>query len=76
MKMKHISSTMGSQKVEPTAKAVNPGFAAGIGNKIGNHASDGGTIRARHETMYEGRGFSSPGIGGGNMGNKGTQGKH
>ncbi|MDE2106420.1 MAG: hypothetical protein KGL39_54900, partial [Patescibacteria group bacterium] len=69
MKMKHISNVMGSQKVEPVARAVSPGAVSQIGNKIGNHASDGGgTIRVRHETMYEGKGYKSPGIGGGNMG--------
>lgn len=71
-----IKSMSGSQKTEPVSRAVNPAYPAGMGNKIGNHAMDSGTIRVRHETMYEGKGYKAPGIGGGNMGNKGTQGKH
>lgn len=63
--------------MEPAPRVVNPSAVAQIGNKIGNHASDGGgTIRVRHEQMYEGKGYKAPGIGGGNMGNKGTQGRH
>lgn len=76
MKMKYAHSGGGGQKSEPNPRAVNPAYAAGIGAKIGNHAMDQGTIRAKHEQMYEGRGYKAPGTGRSNHGNSGTQGRH
>lgn len=73
MKIKHVDS---GRKVEPMSKAVNPSYVAEMGNKIGNHSMENGTIRVKHETMYEGKGYKAPMAGGSNHGNRGTQGRH
>lgn len=45
------NSGRGSQKVEPSAKAVDPGSVAGIGIKTG---------RATSKPLYQGRGYEAP----------------
>lgn len=50
---------MGSTKVEPKSKAVNPAYPAGMGIMKGNHY-DGGTARVTKVPMYEGRGLKAP----------------
>lgn len=73
MKIRHADA---SRKMEPISRAVNPSYVAEMGNKIGNHATGEGTIRVKHETMYEGKGYKAPMSGSSNMGNRGTQGRH
>lgn len=53
------------QKVEPNPKAVNPGAVSYLGNKLGNHATEGDGIgRDGGATPWDaGRGYRAPGIG-------------
>lgn len=53
---------MGSTKVEPKSRAVNPAYPASMGIMRGNHA-DTGTVRVNKIPMYEGRGLKAPMVG-------------
>lgn len=46
------SSRMGSTKTEPRSRAVDPGYTAQLGNKVG--------VARAIEPMYEGRGLRAP----------------
>lgn len=66
---------MGSKKVEPTPHAVNVAAVQRLGTKVGNHAMEQGTVRVRHEPLYEGRGLKAPMVG--TTSHKaGSQGRH
>lgn len=54
------TSRSGATKVEPKTRVVPPAYAAQIGLKQGNHATDAGTIRVQRIPMYEGRGLQAP----------------
>lgn len=57
------SSGSGSQKIEPRSQAVNPGAVSYLGNKLGNHVTDGGTVSGGETPWDAGRGYRAPGIG-------------
>lgn len=50
------------QKVEPTSRGVNPGAVSYLGNKLGNHTTDGGEVsRDGGATPWSaGRGYNPP----------------
>lgn len=56
------SSRPEGRKMEPTPKAINPGWADGLGQHMGNHAMDAGTFKPRITPMDAGRGFEAPAI--------------
>lgn len=51
------------RKVEPRSKAINPGYADGIGQSYGNHATEAGTSNYKGPAESAGRGYSAPSIG-------------
>ena len=56
-----VKSGPGSQKVEPTSRAVNPAGVAQIGSAMGNHATESGKIMyGVSKPLYAGRGFEAP----------------
>ena len=74
MKQGTANSRMGSQKVEPMSKAINPGAVADMGNMKGNHA-DTGDMPFHSTPMDAGRGYRAPAIGS-TTHKGGSQGKH
>lgn len=48
------------QKIEPHAKAVNPGAVSYLGNKLGNHTTDKGTFPLQRTEWDAGRGYEAP----------------
>jgi hypothetical protein len=67
MKQGQAPKVEASHKVEPKSQAVNPGWAAQLGEMVGN--------RRAIEHMDAGRGFKAPAIKSGSS-NSGSQGKH
>lgn len=63
------------QKVEPNAKAVNPGAVSYLGNKLGNHTMEGGDMTLRPTPWSDGRGYMAPSIGKKRW-NSGSQGEY
>lgn len=63
MKQGTANSRPGDQKTEPRSTIVNPGGADGLGQAMGNHASDGGTFTPKITPLYAGRGYEAPAIG-------------
>jgi hypothetical protein len=61
-------------KVDPSAKAINPGAVANLGTMQGNHA-DAGDMPFKSTPMDAGRGYSAPGIAS-TTHKCGSQGKH
>jgi len=57
------SSRPGSQKIEPISKGVNPGAVSYLGEKLGNHTTDDGTVSGGATPWDAGRGYRAPGIG-------------
>jgi len=51
------------RKVEPTPKTVNPGAVSYLGEKLGNHTTDGGDFTLRPTPWSDGRGYSGLPIG-------------
>jgi hypothetical protein len=51
------------RKQEPSPKLVNPGAVSYLGEKLGNHASDGGDFTLQTTPWDAGRGYMAPGIG-------------
>jgi hypothetical protein len=51
------------QKVEPNAKAVNPGAVSYLGNKQGNHTTESGDFTPNLTPWSDGRGYMAPSIG-------------
>lgn len=51
------------RKVEPNSRFVNPGAVSYLGEKLGNHATDGGDFPLRSTPWDAGRGYSAPAIG-------------
>ena len=50
-----------SQKQEPRSRAVNPGGAANIGIRYGNHTTNNGSIpNTRRTPIDAGRGYKAP----------------
>lgn len=68
MKQGPSRSYIGGRKVEPISKAVDPGYAAQLGNHVG--------VARAIEPMYEGRGFEAPKPAGVTIHDCGSQGKH
>jgi hypothetical protein len=48
-------------KQEPKARAVNPGGAAQIGSAMGNHTTEGGTLKNPAVPLYAGPGYAAKG---------------
>lgn len=67
MKQGTSNSQSGSRKQEPVSRAVDPGYAAQLGNVVGT--------RRAVETMYEGHGYKAPTGGGTTVHKGGSQGK-
>lgn len=53
----------GSQKVEPSPQGVNPGAVSYLGEKLGNHTTEGDTTSGGITPWDAGRGYRAPGIG-------------
>lgn len=62
-------------KVEPNAKAVNPGAVSYLGEKLGNHSTDRGDFTLRGTPWDAGRGYMAPAIGS-KRHKSGSQGEH
>jgi hypothetical protein len=54
------SSGMGATVPTLKAQGVNPGHVAQMGNMVGNHVTDKGTIHVKSSPMYKGRGIEAP----------------
>lgn len=68
------SSGMGSTKVNPTSRAVNPDAVADMGNMHGNHTEEG-NYPFKTTPLYAGRGLEAPMVGT-TIHHCGSQGKH
>jgi len=64
----------GQQKVEPSARGINPAYVSRIGNHVGNHA-DTGSTGPNTVPMHTARGVHAPKAGQTNH-HSGSQGKH
>ena len=62
-------------KTEPKAHSINPAAVAQLGTSLGNHATDGGTLRGASRELYRGRGIEAP-VAGVTNHCCGSQGKH
>jgi hypothetical protein len=62
------------RKVEPVAKAVNPGAVSYLGSKLGNHSMEG-DMTLRPTPWDAGRGYMAPSIGKKRY-NSGSQGEY
>jgi hypothetical protein len=51
------------RKVEPNAKAVNPGAVSYLGEKLGNHTTESGDFPLNSTPWNAGRGYMAPSIG-------------
>ncbi len=69
------TSRMGSTKVEPQSQKVSPAAVAQLGEKLGNHITDGRTVSGGAKQLYAGRGLQAPMVGQTNH-HSGSQGKH
>lgn len=48
------------QKVEPNAKAVNPGAVSYLGNKLGLHTMEDGEVKPGFAKWSPGQGYNPP----------------
>lgn len=65
-----------SYHVDPTSRAINPGYVSQLGNKVGNHITDDKNTGYTGEKMYAGKGFGAPRNKSQTTSNKGSQGRY
>lgn len=63
------------RKVEPKSRFVNPGAVSYLGEKLGNHSTDGGDFTLKSTPWDGGRGYTAPPIGS-KRHKSGSQGSH